>query len=312
MSAGQVVIVLATFNGEQWLADQLRSIQDQSFVHWRMLVSDDGSTDKTLEVLQPFIRDDQRIELLPRRGGRGGHVANFEYLLENGRARGGERFFLADQDDVWESHKLEHLLSLLPTRAQLPALVYSDLELMSADGVFGGSYLHKMNLYGHHDLSGLLRQNALTGCTMAANTGLLDIALPFPPKLQNHDWWLGLCAAALDTVYFCDARLVRYRQHPGNAIGQRSFWRQLSRSPGVLRRQKRVLVSKVVAARELAQRLQLAGLEIPGPLLAYCRHFDEPLAWRWPWLVATSTYRPRSRLLFVTQLLASLVPHRAS
>lgn len=303
-SDDQVIIVMATFNGEAWLSKQIASIQGQSYSDWTLLISDDGSSDRTVDIIRQAALEDDRIHLLAERDGASGHVGNFEYLLENALGLGGEFFFLADQDDLWQPEKLELMLKAGRGSQGLPLAVFSDLEIIDADGRSGGGYLQSMGLEGEFDILSLLRQNPVTGCSMMVNKALLAIALPFPTRLENHDWWLGLCAAACGCLEFCPEKLVRYRQHSGNVVGAPNLSTQMFRLPSILARQKRVFESKVSAADVLLERMEDGGGPLSGDLRSFASEFRNVRGWSLPWRLLFSKYRPRSKRLRLVQLLA--------
>jgi len=103
---GDVVIVLATYNGAAYLREQIRSIQDQTESRWRLLIRDDGSTDATRAIIDELIRADSRIECLDDDDERLGPAGNFGALLTTAFERGANYVCCADQDDVWLPNKL--------------------------------------------------------------------------------------------------------------------------------------------------------------------------------------------------------------
>ncbi len=300
----RMCIVMATFNGEAWLSEQIASIQGQSYSDWTLLVSDDGSSDKTVDIIRQSALEDDRIQLLAARSGASGHVGNFEYLLENARGLGCELIFLADQDDLWQPEKLDLMLKLCRGSESSPRAAFSDLEIIDENEKSSGSYLQSIGMEGKYDILSLLRQNPVTGCSMMVNEALLGVALPFPSQLENHDWWLGLCAAACGCLEFCPEKLVRYRQHSRNTVGARNLTAQMFRLSPILARQKRVFESKVSAVDVLLDRVQERGLPLPAELRGFASEFRNVQGWQLPRRLLFSGYRPRSKALRMVQLLA--------
>jgi len=199
-----VSVCVASFNGERHIASQLQSILASQRVG-EVLVSDDGSSDGTLEIVKGL--GDPRIRLI--RGPRAGLIRNFEHLLREAR---GELIFLADQDDVWFDDKVEVMLEGL-TRADL---VISDCRVVDESL----NTIHPSFFALRRSAPGLLRnllRNSYLGCCMAMRRSVLDRALPFPEDLPMHDWWLGLVAQAFGRVLFIDRPLMQYRRHATNA-----------------------------------------------------------------------------------------------
>ncbi|MEP4147236.1 MAG: glycosyltransferase family 2 protein [Halioglobus sp.] len=304
MRPPKVAIVMATYNGENYLKAQVESIIGQSYSDWSLYCSDDGSSDRTLSLLTVAQSSDRRIKVLPPRGGDKGHVGNFEYLLNHALETGADWIFLADQDDVWFSEKLQVLLSLVECSAAPPLAAFSDLELINDEGVSVGSFMSKHGFEGECSVAQLLRRNSVVGCSMLLHRELLELALPFPDKLENHDWWLGLCAATTGRLTYTAQKLVRYRQHSNNAIGVGVSVSRLTSFLSVLRRQRRVFLSKLVAVEELMRRLEVRGETVPEELITLNRQFKGVAGWGGCKKLITSEFKPDTKVFFLVQLLA--------
>jgi len=230
-------IVIATFNGADFLSDQLKSLIDQSESNWTLLVQDDGSTDETLEILREFARKDERIRVLGQKQDcPGSAMGNFSSLLQSAYDQGAEYVFCCDQDDVWEPAKLELIMNHLKTlegQNRAPSLVHHDLAVVGEHlEPIAGSFVERMQLspLDESNPQRLLSRNEVTGCAMAFNRSLLEIALPVPDQAVMHDWWLALCAGFFGRLEFVPEVLVKYRQHGANTIGAKSFWHSLNPS----------------------------------------------------------------------------------
>lgn len=304
MSKAQATIVLATRNGARWLSEQIHSIVAQNYSHWQLVISDDNSSDGTLELIRAFVEVDERISLLPARKGAPGHVANFEYLLST--LKSDSIVFLADQDDVWHPDKLQTQIEMLENSPTKESAVFSDLELLDADGVLSGSYLESLGLAPPENLAALIARNSATGCSMAFHTRLLDLALPFPERLENHDWWLGMCAMSTSGLAYCEKRLVNYRQHGANAIGANNFPRQMLRAGHIVRRQSRVIESRLIAINTLADRLSGRGLPVPSALTRYALAVSGKSRFATCWQLLTGEFKPGSKRLLMIQLISVL------
>lgn len=195
-----ISVCLAAHNGEKYVGAQIESILSSPLVD-ELLVSDDGSVDRTMEVVARF--SDPRIRLL--RGPRAGSGRNFEFLLTMAR---GEYIFLSDQDDIWKPEKVGLMLEQL----QRADLVVSDCVVVDQHRkVLHPSYFALMR-----SRPGLLKnivRNSYLGCCMAFRRSLLRHVLPLPRHLPHHDWWIGLIAELVGTVTFMDVPLLEYRRH---------------------------------------------------------------------------------------------------
>lgn len=199
-----ISVCLAALNGGRHIDAQMTSILASPRVT-ELLVSDDGSTDGTQDVIAA--RADPRVRLMA--GPRRGLIANFEHLL--GQASG-TYIFLADQDDVWLEGKVDAMLRALEDAD----LVVSDCSIVDEDlGVITRSFFEARGS-GPGVLKNLLR-NSFLGCCMAFRREVLGYVLPFPPAVPMHDWWIGLMVNRRGRVRFIDEVLVLYRRHGANA-----------------------------------------------------------------------------------------------
>ena len=220
----EISVVLCTYNGEKFLEEQLQSILNQSILPREIEVSDDGSSDHTMDIVHrvsaasdPSIRWTivQRQEPL-------GPAANFAAALTQANY---DLIALSDQDDVWESSKLEILVAALENSADA-SLVFSDATIISDTGGTSGSLMNTLRLTPGEfraissgaALDALMRRNLVTGATLMLRKSLLDSALPIPHGWV-HDEWLALVSALQHGVIFEPLRLTRYRQHQSNQIG---------------------------------------------------------------------------------------------
>lgn len=225
----RIDILLATYNGAAFLEAQLESIAAQTHEDWRLIARDDGSTDRTPEILSAFqVRHAGRVEILADGDGNLGLVQNFSRLLENSDA---PYAAFCDQDDVWIPEKLELCLAKMcelerAHGAETPLLVFTDLEVVDEDlNVIDRSFWHYANLRPDrcNSLNRLLLQNVVTGCTALMNRCLVETAIPIPAESVVHDWWVTLIAAGCGRVSFLACPTVHYRQHGRNIIGARSL-----------------------------------------------------------------------------------------
>jgi glycosyltransferase involved in cell wall biosynthesis len=222
-TTAQVAILMCTKNGAAFIDEQLKSITDQTHQNWTLIVSDDGSTDATVEKLQQFAEAHPR-RVMTRHGPDKGVCANFLSLANDSKIDA-DYFAFSDQDDVWHRDKLRRALGwLAAVPAGVPAMYCGRTELMTFDGQPRG-------------LSPLLSrpptfQNALVqslagGNTMVFNRAakkMLEEAATIDVVL--HDWWVyQLVSAAGGMIYYDPMPMLNYRQHPDNVIGSKTDWR---------------------------------------------------------------------------------------
>jgi glycosyltransferase involved in cell wall biosynthesis len=219
-------ILLATYNGAQYLREQLDSIISQSYCDWRLLIRDDSSSDTTLSIINEFItKYPDRISLLDNGWQNVGVVRNFSLLLENATA---DYVMFCDQDDIWLPQKIavtiDKMLELEKKNSrEIPLLVFTDLTVVDEDGstvrsdsVWEYQQLEPGNV---SNLNRLLLQNIPTGCTVMINRALREKASPIPADAAMHDWWLALVASVFGKSGYVPEATVLYRQHGMNVCG---------------------------------------------------------------------------------------------
>jgi rhamnosyltransferase len=238
---------MATYNGAEFLSDQIQSIQGQTLSNWTLLVRDDGSEDNTRGLLEKLAAKDKRIRCIHDTRGCLGAVGNFGELMRIARAEKADYVFFSDQDDVWASNKITDQLTYLMEMEsrygqKTPILVYSDLEVVSEQlERIHSSFMgyQGLNHESRDPLRVLLTQNFVTGCATAINRPLVELALPLPADVIMHDWWLALCAAACGEIGYLENSLLLYRQHKSNQLGAQQYWSSINPwSSGTRKRRK--------------------------------------------------------------------------
>jgi glycosyltransferase involved in cell wall biosynthesis len=224
----QVSVALCTWNGEAFLAGQLRSIAAQRRRPDQLVICDDCSSDSTWSCLQQEAETLRGLGIqvdLHRHAANQGYVRNFEYALRHCR---GDIVFLCDQDDVWHPDKVAEFAAAFERRPAL-TMLHGDARLVDGQGEPLGARLFEVLEVGADDIARehcgeafevLLGRNVVTGATAALRRGLVDVALPVAPG-WIHDEWLALVAAAGDGLDCLEPPLVDYRQHGGNQVGAR-------------------------------------------------------------------------------------------
>ena len=219
---------MCTWNGSRFLDAQLDSLANQTHANWFLIVSDDGSTDDTLKIIERFARDHPR-RVTRVEGPRQGACANFISLAAD-PAIDADFFAFSDQDDIWLPDKLCRAIDALSAvPAGKPAMYCGRTELAAEDGrVYGLSPLFKRPPSF---------QNALVQSLGGGNTTVFNRAtkklVERAGRLEvvSHDWWVyQLVSAAGGTVLYDPRPVLKYRQHADNVLGANLGWRnQLKR-----------------------------------------------------------------------------------
>lgn len=198
-----ISVCIATYNGARYIGEQLASILKQLSAEDEVVVSDDGSTDGTIDIVRSL--NDRRIRIVdgPRRHS---PTLNFEWALHNAK---GEYIFLADQDDVWLEGKVTRCVEEL----QICDCVVSDARVTDSLLNTTSESLFQLMHVRRGRLSNLLWRNGYTGCCMAFKREVLNKALPFPTDIPMHDIWIGNVAAFCGSLHFINDRLLLFRRH---------------------------------------------------------------------------------------------------
>lgn len=224
-SAPEIEILLATYNGDRFLREQIDSIMAQDYGNWRVLARDDGSSDSTVSILEEYAgRFPDRFHVLPASTGTGHPKWNFLRLMQASTA---EYICFADQDDVWLPQKLTltiQAMNRLKARygKNRPLVAFTDLRVVNenlevmADSLWK---LHALNPRQINHLARLIGQNVVTGSTVMANRRLVELALRMPKEADMHDSWIALVASAFGAGEAVAAQTVLYRQHGDNLLG---------------------------------------------------------------------------------------------
>ncbi|HFI0263758.1 TPA: glycosyltransferase family 2 protein [Streptococcus suis] len=224
----KVNILMSTYNGQQFLAEQIRSIQDQTYTDWTLLVRDDGSSDKTREILQDFASQDSRIRLIDVEETKNlGVIKSFHRLVHYEQA---DYYFFSDQDDVWLPDKLAVSLQeaqSYPT--DQPLMVYMDLTVVDQDlQVMTESMIRSQSHHANTQLVQELTENTVTGGVSMINHSLASLWTKTEDIIM-HDWYLALLASAFGKLVFIDKAGEFYRQHADNVLGARTLSKRLKK-----------------------------------------------------------------------------------
>ncbi|MGD9718978.1 MAG: glycosyltransferase family 2 protein, partial [Sulfurimonadaceae bacterium] len=210
----QISIVLATYNGERYLDKQLDSLVQQTVAPYEIIICDDNSQDNTLSIAQKY-KTKLPLKIYKNEVNLG-FTKNFEAALQKAT---GDFILPCDQDDIWESTKLETLLAAIGKNS----LVYADSLLVDENGNSLEKTLAqklKNNFISSHSALNFLYDNSVSAHAMMFKKELLDLLFPFPTQTY-FDTYIAATAASLEGVVYVDKTLVHYRQHTNNTLGNK-------------------------------------------------------------------------------------------
>lgn len=216
MNIEKVDILMACYNGEKYLRNQILSLQQQTHNNWHLYIRDDGSTDNTLEIIQEFLKD-PRVTLIKDNKKSLGCAKNFKELFKYSTA---DYVICCDQDDIWFEKKIEILYkyAVEKFKESIPCLVYCDgygyLSDTGQINIFSISKLHakKINEF-------LFFNAGYQGCSILMNKKLAGMFNLYCKDFFMHDNIISLIAHTFGEVYFLPKKLMLYRQHSRNVTG---------------------------------------------------------------------------------------------
>lgn len=206
-----VLVLLSTYNGEKYLAQLLESVLHQQDVNVRIFARDDGSSDRTVEILEKYAINND-IEIV--KGDNIGYADSFWWLLSE--ASGSDYYAFADQDDIWKPRKLATEIDCIDDQ-ECAALCTGNVVPVDAAGK--PIDIDLFPVHGPLTLSESLRQSILPGCSFLFNEEARCLAARHRGRLESHDWALYTIVTACGVVEYCEEPGLYYRLHGGNTIG---------------------------------------------------------------------------------------------
>lgn len=206
-------VVMATYNGIEYLKEQLDSILRGMDSMDELLVADDGSNDGTIKLVEKYAMEDDRVRLLPDCSHKG-VIGNFDYGISESN---GDIILLADQDDVWFPNKIHTVKHLFESDSELTCIV-SDLTVIDGEGNQTAPSFFELRQAKVGYWNNLLK-NSFIGNAMAFRATMKPYILAIPVTAPMHDQWIGLINERYGKVLFLHEALGAYRRHGHNVTG---------------------------------------------------------------------------------------------
>lgn len=271
-----IAIIMATYNGEKYVREQVESILASSYQDFELFIYDDGSADQTVSILREYeSRYPEKIHVKLNEVNLG-HLMNFIHALSLTTA---DYIMFSDQDDVWKPDKAAVTLKRMRhMEAQLgkvtPLAVFTDAVVVDQNlNTLNASFFCSGHLNPcKTDLPHLLMENKLIGCTVMVNAALRRVlqSRPLPQKARYHDWWLALIAASYGKIGYVREGTLLYRQHSGNVVGDNGFHAYVKNRMSNLMKQREALAQSYEQADEF---LGLYGDTLPKKQQEILSHF---------------------------------------
>lgn len=259
MNTKTVEILLATYNGAQYLQEQLESLVNQDYDCWVVRACDDASTDATYDILKEYQEKyPDKFIITKNERGFGSAKKNFMNLIKYSTC---DYVMCCDQDDVWLPNKISLTLQAMQENEQseIPVLVHTDLKVVDANlNVLSESFFEHSNFRKEFELNEILIQNFVTGCTMMMNRPMATLMSRVEDcdSILMHDWVASILATSVGKVVFVDTPTMLYRQHAINSVGAKKYGLALFISKLKEAKMRQSLVDTIVQAGVIAELYQ--------------------------------------------------------
>jgi len=253
---GTVAVIMATYNGGNYVRQQLESILASSFCDFEIFIYDDGSKDNTISIIRELQEQYPSKIYLHQNEQNLGVTRNFLQALANSTA---DYIMLCDQDDVWKKDKIAKTLKRMKNMESqlgknIPLAVFTDADIVDENLKIISNSFFKFNKLNPHktDLAHILMENKLIGCTVMVNSQVRRLLhnYPLPKHARFHDWWIALISSSMGKISFIEEATLLYRQHSGNLVGGSGFAAYLKSRLANIKKQKQALQSLYAQAEE--------------------------------------------------------------
>ena len=218
-----LAVLMATYNGEKYICQAIESIMHQNYDDYCLYIHDDGSSDSTEKIIGEYEREfPDKIKVIEGKTFQHSANNNFMYMLSMVQA---DWYMFADQDDVWNSDKIEIMMQIAKKENEnhAPVLLFSDMIVVGSDlHVISDSFMSYCSINPRRTkLNQVISENIAAGCTCLFNNSLAKqtLRLENTSSLFHHDWWLVCVASATGKIVYVDKALIKYRQHSNNEVG---------------------------------------------------------------------------------------------
>ena len=224
-----ITIIMAVYNGQEYIREQLESLKDQTYTEWRLVIRDDRGSDKTAEIVKKFSDEvEQEVIFKVNEKPSGSAKNNFALLIND--AKESDYVMFCDQDDIWKKDKIEITFNKMKQAEErygrdFPLLVHGDVEVIDENGNINADSMFEMShINADSKLPQILIQNHVTGCTMMCNKKLIAGISEYASSeyIIMHDYLAALYASVFGKIEVIKKPLLSYRQHSGNSVGAKN------------------------------------------------------------------------------------------
>lgn len=236
-----ISVVMATYNGQSYIEKQINSILINLQKEDELIISDDGSTDETIHIIELKQKEDKRIQLI--KGPQKGPKQNFENAIQYASK---DIIVLSDQDDIWKENKIKKILETFEKDKQIMVVTHN-AKLMNENDEEIEQHLFS----NRNSKPGIIKniyKNSYYGCCMAFRNELKKYIFPFPKLIYMHDQWIGLIGEVIGKSIFIEDDLILYRRHANNVTKKKNKF--------VVKLYRRIIISFFLFLRIIKIRLR--------------------------------------------------------
>ena len=225
-----VRIMMATYNGEKYLSQQLDSIISQTYKNWSLIIQDDGSKDNTWSILEKYASQESRVAIRKSQEEKHGAYYNFHSIANQEKQSGikYDYYMFCDQDDVWDEDKIEQLLASMDNRSDIPLFSYADMRVIDENGseqmsslcaAQGLSFINNESLFFSHIVYGC---NTIMNRTAFMAVPIIDTTQEWVGIL-SHDNLYAKFSGLLGKVNYIPKTTMGYRRHGANVTSKHTY-----------------------------------------------------------------------------------------
>ena len=257
-----IYIIMCTYNGERYIQEQLQSIEQNLAQDWKIIVSDDQSTDNTVKILKDFEKKNPGKMIININKAKKGAIHNFLSSIYTIGVEMNDNDFimLCDQDDVWNADKISKTMHDMREQIVLygntiPLLVCTDVSVVDSKMNIIHESFRKMNHYNisHLDFAHLLMENKVQGCTIMINKGMALMLDKLPYFAMIDYGWLAFISAEFGRIKYIDQPTMKYRQHTANVQGSIAFREDIKNKLSNLGGQRQIVMNTAAQVREFIE-----------------------------------------------------------
>lgn len=214
----KVAVLMAAYNGEKYIDKQIKSILNQSYKNFKLIVRDDGSTDNTFSILKKYESINSNVLVFKNTTKLHGQLSNFAWLFNYAKNKNYQYIMFSDQDDIWYKNKIklsyERITSL---ENKGPNLLYTNYDIYnSSSQKRKKAYDHELN----YSFEQLFVQNWLMGCTMMLDRKMIELVNNIPNNVENHDYWISVVASIKKNISYLEKPTMLHRLHTNNVTAR--------------------------------------------------------------------------------------------